>query len=176
MLERFRSAAIGLCLLVILGGLVAYFIVQSGGGEKLFGGGDGSLPPTDFTVLAEDGTTGAYLLCPQDLCQSSLANGPAPQFPVSAAILRQTIADYADNMPTIRTFRFDPVSSQFDFTERLPGESLPAVITVKVLPDSNYSSRLVIYSRKPLGENRDGEHQERVERWLRVIGDRLTKF
>lgn len=173
MLERFRSAAIGLCLLVILGGLMAYFIVQSGGGEKLFGGGDGTLPPTDFTVLAEDGTSGAYLLCPEDLCTNALTNGPAAQFPVSAATLRQTVADYADSMPTIRTYRFDPISGQFDFTERLPGQSLPAVITVKVLPDSNYSSRLVIYSRKPLGDNQDGEHQERVERWLRIISDRL---
>jgi hypothetical protein len=76
-------------------------------------------------------------------------------------------------MPTIRTYRFDPASGQFDFTERLPGEAIPAVITIKVMPVTDYSSQLVIYSRKPVGDSGPTEHQDRVDRWLRILGDRL---
>lgn len=173
MLEKFRSLAIGLCLIVIIFGLGAYVMVQTGGGEKLFGGSSGELPPVEFETLAYQGDEAGYLLCPDDLCQAANANGPAISFPVDAQKLRLAIADFSDNMPTIKLFRFDPAANQFDFTERLPGESLPAVLTVRVLPGDNYSSALAIYSRKPVGESEEGEHEKRVSRWVRLLNSRL---
>ncbi|NVJ69740.1 MAG: hypothetical protein HWE08_05265 [Alphaproteobacteria bacterium] len=173
MLEKFRSLAIGLCLLAIAAGLAAYFMVQMGSGEKLFGGGSGTLPPVEFESLTYDGTEPGYLLCPDDLCTTATANGPAPRFEVNARTLRLALADYTDNMPTIRTFRFDPAANQFDFTERLPGESFPAVLTVRILDKGPYASELVIYSRKPVGDNEPGEHEKRVNRWINLLTSRL---
>ncbi|SDD82251.1 MULTISPECIES: hypothetical protein [Kordiimonas] len=174
MLEKFRSLAIGLCLFVIVIGLAVYFMVQIGGGDSLFGDESGTLETVEFETLPFDGDETGYLLCPGTLCKAATTNGPAARFEVDAGTLRLALADYVDNMPTIRTYSFDPVNNQFDFLERLPGESIPAVLTVRILDIDGYSSSLVIYSRKPIGDSKPGEHEKRVTRWLTILTSRLA--
>lgn len=174
MLEKFRSLAIGLCLFVIVIGLAVYFTVQIGGGGSIFGDEGGTLETVEFETLAFQGDETGYLLCPDTLCQAALTNGPAVRFEVDAGTLRLALADYVDNMPTIRTYGFDPIKNQFDFLERLPGESVPAVITVRVIDIDSYSSALAIYSRKPIGDSKPGEHEKRVNRWLNILASRLA--
>ncbi|WP_417464382.1 hypothetical protein [Kordiimonas sp.] len=174
MFEKFRSAAIGLSVLVILAGVGLYILVQTGGGDKLFGGKEGTLPPVDFATLSRAFDDPSYLLCDKELCKNAEVDGPAPQFEVDAQTLRLAIADYTDNMPTVRTFRFDPMANQFDFTERLPGESLPSVVTVRIIDKGNYASELVIFSRTPVGDSKAQHHEERVTRWIRMISSRLA--
>ncbi len=174
MFEKFRAAALGLSVLVILGGILAYIMVQSGGG-KILGDRGGNLPPVAFETLERSFDASSFLLCAKTLCLAAEVDGPAQRFEVDVQTLRLAIVDYADNMPTVRTFRFDPVLNQFDFTERLPGETLPAVITVRILDIDPYASELVIYSRTPLGDSSHEDHEERVARWLRLIRSRLGK-
>lgn len=173
MLEKFRSLAIGLCLIVILFGLGAYFMVQMGGGENIFGGKSGDLPPVEFETLAFEAYEPGYLLCSKELCPKAIANGPTPRFPISAQQLRLAVVDYADEMPTVRTFRFDPVKNQFDFTDRLPGEAMPTVITIRILELNAYESALAIYSYKPVGDSTPADHEKLVNRWLSVLTSRL---
>ena len=172
MFEKFRAAALGLSVIVILGGILAYIMVQSGGG-KILGDPGGNLPPVAFETLERSFDAPSFLLCSKSLCKVAEADGPSQRFEVSAQKLRLAIVDFADNMPMIRTFRFDPVQNQFDFTERLPGETLPSVVTVRILETNPYSSELVIYSRTPLGQSNHEDHEERVARWLRLIESRL---
>ncbi|WP_417459854.1 hypothetical protein [Kordiimonas sp.] len=174
MFEKFRSAAIGLSVLVILAGVGLYILVQTGGGDKIFGGKEGTLPPVDFHALNRAFDDPSYLLCSKDLCANAEVDGPAPRFEVDAQTLRLALADYTDNMPTVRTFRFDPMANQFDFTERLPGESLPSVVTVRIIDKGNYASEMVIYSRTPVGDSNAEDHEERVTRWIRMISSRLV--
>ncbi len=174
MLEKFRSLAIGLCLFVIVIGLAVYFMVQIGGGDSIFGDEGGTLEVVEFETLPFEGDDTGYLLCPATLCKAAVANGPAARFQVDARTLRLALADYVDNMPTIRTYKFDPVKNQFDFLERLPGESIPAVLTVRILDIDGFSSALVIYSRKPIGDSKPGEHEKRVTRWLTILTSRLA--
>lgn len=174
MFEKFRSAAIGLSVLVILAGVGLYILVQTGGGDKIFGGKEGTLPPVDFSTLDRAFDDPSYLLCGKDLCPNAEVDGPAPSFEVNAQTLRLALADYTDNMPTVRTFRFDPMTNQFDFTERLPGESLPSVMTIRIIDKGNYASEMVMFSRKPVGESEAADHEERVTRWVRMITSRLA--
>ncbi len=173
MLDKLRSLTVGLSLLVVVAGIAVYLFVQMGGGDRLFGEGDGNLPPVVFEDLAYKPVDVGYLMCPASVCPAAEADAEAELFQVGASELRRTVADFADDLPTIRTFRFDLVTSQFDFTERLPGQGFPAVITVKVLDDTPYSSKLVLYSRQPVGESTSMDHQERLERWVRTIRSRL---
>ncbi|MFC4348936.1 hypothetical protein ACFO5Q_13870 [Kordiimonas lipolytica] len=174
MLEKFRSLAIGLCLFVIVIGLAVYFLVQIGGGDSIFGDESGTLETVEFETLAFEGDDSGYLLCPATLCEAAITNGPAARFEVDARTLRLALADYVDGMPTIRTYGFDPVNNQFDFLERLPGESIPAVLTVRVIEIDNYTSALAIYSRKPIGDSKPGEHEKRVNRWLTILSSQLA--
>lgn len=173
MFEKFRSAIIGISLIVIMVGIGAYLMVQMGSGDKLFGGKDGSLPPVEFSALDRAFGEDSFLLCDEDMCPNAATDGPAPQFEVNAQTLRLAIVDYADNMPTINTFRFDPMNNQFDFTERLPGESLPSVVTVRIYDVNGYASKLAVYSRTPVGNTTARDHEERITRWLRMIEQRL---
>ena len=106
MFEKFRSAAIALSVFVVLLGIGAYVMVQMGGGDKLFGGKEGSLPPVDFGVLDRSFDDPSYLLCAKNMCPNADVDGPAPRFDVPAQKLRLAIVDFADNMPTVNTFRF----------------------------------------------------------------------
>ena len=169
MLDRFRSLAVGLSLIVLVGLLGLYFIVQLGGGEDVFGGSEGNLPPVDFTSLDYSPEDNGYLLCPPEACGAAIADRVSPVFPVDAGQLRQVFADFADSNPTISTFRFDLVSNQFDFTERLPGQTFPAVVTVKIIRVDAYNATAAIYSRQPVGSSVKEDHIDRVDRWLRVL-------
>ncbi len=169
MLDRFRSLAVGLSLIVLVGLLGLYFIVQLGGGEDVFGGGEGNLPAVDFTSLDYAPEDNGYLMCPPEACGGAIADAVSPVFPVDAGQLRQLFVGFADSNPTISTFRFDLVNNQFDFTERLPGQTFPAVITVKIMPVDAYNATAAIYSRQPIGDSAKEDHSERVNRWLRVL-------
>lgn len=169
MLDRFRSLIIGLSLIVIVGLLALYFIVQIGGGEDVFGGKEGSLPPVNFATLEYEPEDNGYLLCAPGACGVATADSVSPTFGVDAGQLRQIFVDFADSNPTIQTFRFNLVENQFDFTERLPGNTFPAVITVKIQPIDAYSSTMSLYSRQPVGDSDKSDHADRASRWLRVL-------
>lgn len=171
MLDRLRSLIIGLSLIVIVGLLSVYFIVQMGGGEDIFGGREGTLPVVDFSTLDYSPDNNGYLMCPPAACRGAVADRISPTFPVDAGQLRQLFADFADGNPTIDTFRFDLAESQFDFTERLPGQTFPAVVTVKVMRVDAYNSTAAFYSRQPVGKSQKADHTDRVNRWLRVLLD-----
>jgi hypothetical protein len=169
MLDKFRSLAVGLSLIVLIGLVGLYFIVQVGGGEDIFGDKDGTLPPVDFAALSYTPDDAGYLLCPVDLCVEAIPDGVSPVFEVNAAELRQLFVAVSDSNPTIRTFRFNLPSNQFDFTERMPGKAFPAVVTIKIIPLDAYSSTAAIYSWQPVGDNDEQGHMDRVGRWLRLV-------
>jgi len=169
MLDRFRSLVVGLSLIVVVGLVSLYLFVQIGGGEDIFGDSEGSLPPVDFEQLVYGVDDNGYLLCPLELCERAVPDAPSPVFTMSESSLRQMFVSYADDNPTVDTFRFDLPASQFDFTERLPGQTFPAVITVKIIRVDAYSSTAAIYSRQPVGSSSKSDHVERVSRWLQFI-------
>lgn len=169
MLERFRSVIIGFSLIVLVGLLALYFIVQMGDGEGVFGSKEGSLPPVDFSTLTYVPEDIGYLLCAPGTCGAATPDSISPTFPVDAGQLRQIFVDFADSNPTIQTFRFDLVENQFDFTERLPGNTFPAVITVKIQSVDAYNSTMSLYSRQPVGRSANSDHSDRVGRWLQVL-------
>ncbi|MCJ9428455.1 hypothetical protein [Kordiimonas marina] len=175
MLERFRSLVIAVSLIVVMAGLAAFFLTQMGGGSKLFGEKQGSLSPTDFETLAYTPDKAGYLLCSPSLCKNAEADGNSELFDISARRLTQLVADFADQMPTVKTIKVDLANSQFDFTERLPGQSYPSVVSVRVVKTGQLSSAMAIYSYQPVGKSTSKDHEERVERWIHQLRSRLEK-
>ena len=175
MLEKIRSILVGLSLIVIASLLGLYLYVQMGKGEAIFGSKDSSLPPTNFEELTLNEPGSGYLLCPKSLCAKATTDGPAPVFSVSALELRAFIANYRDSLPTVTTHHINMRTSQFDFLERLPGQHLPALVSLRIIPGTQYNSQLAIFSNVPLGNAGDETDQERVERWVRQITRYLAK-
>lgn len=171
MLDKFRSFIIGLSLLVVLALVGLYFIVVIGSGEDVFGDKDGSLPKVDFGTLIYNADQNGYLACSPDYCPNAVADSPAALFEMSAPTLRQFMVDFADAQPMVDIFRFDLPTNQFDFTERLPGQTFPAVVTVKIIGTDPYSSTALLYSRQPVGDSEKSDHADRVARWQLMLRD-----
>lgn len=169
MIEKFRSIVVGLSMIVLLGLVGLYLYVQVGGGEDVFGEGGGQLPAVNFKTLAYSGDSTGYLMCSIDLCENAISDAPSPIFQMDASRLRQLFIDFSDSNPVVKTFRFDLTTNQFDFTERLPGETFPAVVTVKIMPVDAYTSTAAIYSWQPVGDSARQDHADRVARWLRIL-------
>lgn len=169
MLDRFRSIVVGLSVIVLVALISLYLIVQIGGGEDIFGESEGSLAPVDFAQLSYNADDTGYLICPVNNCGQAVPDGPSPIFNVGQNRLRQLFIDFADTNPTVDTFRFDLRTNQFDFTEKMPGQPFPAVVTVKIIAVDDYSSTAAIFSRQPVGGSDKSDHMERVTRWLRVL-------
>ena len=176
MIEKLRSYLLMLSFIVIMGGLMLYmYVLASGDGGSLFGDGEGTLQPTNFETLAYNIGDNGYLLCDADLCANASADGSAEIFTISASQLVQLVADHSDVTPTVDTHNFDFRKNQFDFLERLPGETFPTVITVRVLPVNAFSSKMAIYSHKPVGSNSRETNQERTERWVSLLQERADR-
>jgi len=169
MLNKVRTVLVGLSLFVLVGLLGMYLYVQMGRGDELFGDGKGALQPTSFETLVYPADQPGHLLCPATLCVKAEVDGIASDINMSTTQLRQKIADFADSMPTIRIHQFDIRKNQFEFLERMPGQHLPAVVSIRILPGTQYTSKVAIYSYQPLGDSTEEDHRERVERWLNHV-------
>lgn len=174
MIEKIRSYLLMLSFIVIAGGLMLYMYVLASGDNSLFGDSDGKLQPVDFETLAYTVGDGGYLLCDTDLCEQAYADGGAEIFNIGAGSLRQLIADFSDIQSTLETHNFDFAKNQFDFLERLPGETFPTVIAVRIVPINAFSSKLTLYAYKPVGSNSRESNQQRAERWIANLQERAS--
>lgn len=175
MLERIRSLVVGLSLVVVAAGLAIYFLVQIGGGDSLFGSKDGNLQSTDFVTLSYAPEQNGYLLCNADLCRNATADGNGEIFLRPVSDLRKAVADLADSLPTVKTLKFDLVNNQFEFSERLPGQTFPAVVSVRIDEAAPYTSTLSIYSYQPVGDSTPADHRDRVIRWIQMLKTSLNR-
>jgi len=166
MLEKIRSYLLMISFLVIAGGLMLYMYVLAKGDSGILGGKEGTLQPTDFASLSYSvGDTG-YLMCSTPLCSVADPDANEELFNLDAGRLRQLVADYADSLPTVTVHSFDFRLSQFDFIERMPGKTFPTVISVRIIRDTDYSSKLAFYSYKPVGSSTANDHQQNAARWI----------
>jgi len=175
MIDRFRQIAIFVSLIVIVGLAVVYMLVQTGGGDTLFGEKEGTLEPVNFATLSYTPEGNAFLMCDKETCPQAQADGPTIRFEASAADLRKIMADFVEETPTVRVHGFDLATSQFIFLERMPGADFPSVVTVKVLDMGPGLSGLVFYSHQPIGDSSKVDHADRAVRWTRMITDRLKR-
>ncbi len=149
-----------------------YMYILANGGEGLFGTSEGSLQPTNFEALTfhADGTGNAngpgYLLCDAAICSKAEANGNSEPFSIPAERLRQIVADYAEDLPAVTTRSFNFQNGQFDFLERRPGEAYPAVISVRIFRETDFSSKLALYSYKPIGSSSASNLRDRAENMI----------
>lgn len=169
--EKFRTWVIGLSGVVIVAGLGFWFYVSSSDSSITMG--HGRLKPVDFTSLDYEPKDPGYLLC-NNLCKAADADGSSPILTSMSRDVRQILADMGDQMPGVQIRNFDLAINQFDYTERLPGETFPTVISIR-LEDMELGLTLVtIYSYKPVGDSDDLDHKARVERWVEELKERTN--
>lgn len=171
MLERARTWLIGLSLVIVFAGLGYVFF---GGGETP-GGNAGLLEPTNFQTLTHgpDSEITGFLLCASSLCEKSIIDGPAPTYTTSPSKVMAAIGEYADTIPFIRTHTVDLGQFQLEFLERLPSEISPSVVVVRLTQTSLGQTVVNLYSYKPLGDSERSDHEDRVQRWVKALDDRL---
>lgn len=169
MLDKIRSALIGASLFAILalGGL--YMYVQIKGGESIFGNTEGTLQPTNFSTLNHPNEHEGFLVCVPEECPKAEIDEIPIIFKLSAPDLRQLVADFTDSYSNINAINFDFAKNQFEFTEKRPGKPFPTVVSVKIVAVTPYSSQLMMYAYKPVGETSRQQNQETVERWISLI-------
>lgn len=169
MLDKIRSALIGVSLFVILalGGL--YMYVQVKGGGSFFTSEEGTLEATNFATLIHPNDYEGFLVCTPDICPKAEIDEIPETFQLSPAKLRQLVADFTDSYHNINTLSFNFATNQFEFTEKLPGQPFPTVISVKIVEVTPYSSQLVIYAYKPVGSSSHEKNRNTVERWIGLL-------
>ncbi len=176
MLDQIRGYIFWICGGVVLIGVIAYIFAITGSGTSFFGDSNGTLEPTNFKALNFSLSENGYLLCSKDICPNAKANGQLANFPGDIRRLRLILADFADDNPTIRFRSFNPVTNQFEFSERSPGHPLPAVISIKLIEVANKKTEMAIYTYQPIGDSSLDDHKNRINRWLRLISNRLVRF
>jgi len=175
MIEKIRSYLLTISFIVIAGGLMLYmYILASGDGSSLFGDKEGTLQATNFEALVYQSDDKGHLRCDADMCTKANADAGAEIFNVGAGKLRQIVADHSDDAPLVETYNFDFRKNQFDFLERLPGETFPTVISVRISPVNAFSSKMALYVYKPVGSNSRETMEEKAERWISLLQQRAT--
>ncbi len=170
-LDKLRSVILGICVIVILLGILAYLLVRTGSGGDFFGDSQGTLKPINFAVLHYNPSQPGYLVCDKSVCPASIADEDIVRINMPVQGLRGLLLAYVDDNQTARTHSFDISSNQFTFTERVREAKYPVVMTAQIIPDGA-SSQLVLYSYSPLGELTSKDHEKRTRRWLEHIYNR----
>ncbi|UTW54863.1 hypothetical protein [Kordiimonas sp. SCSIO 12610] len=176
MLERIRGYIFWVCGGVVLLGALGYIFALTGSGQSLFGSNDGTLEPTNFAQLTFSTNENGYLLCNKSTCPNANPNNIAARFLSNIRSIRLNLADYADNNPLVRLRSFDPTNNQFEFLERSPGRPYPAIVSIKLTEAPNQATDIAIYTYQPIGNSTPDDHKDRVEKWLRVLTNRLANF
>jgi len=169
MLERLRSLAMGLSLLVVVGGVALYAFVALGGGETLLGSGNGTLEAVNFSALDSSADQTGYLLCDPDICPAASPDGPSVVLDAPLTRVRRIVAGLEEQSPLASLAVLDIVNSQFDFVVRDAGSALGTVVAVKLDArgqGTDVVTRMSVYSYRPIGGAQTAASQQLVSRWI----------
>lgn len=158
---------IGLSFVIILVGGIALLPTTSGFIKNFVG--ESTFPVVDFNNIKVNNDQDHYLVCPRNLCPEGVADAESPLYRASDQQLRTRLLSFVDNRPNITLKNVDLALKQFDFIEQTPGSSFPDIITVRIIPNSEQTSSLALYSRSVIGEGVEGANKRRIENWLLIF-------
>lgn len=133
--------------------------------------------PLDFKTLRLGRRPNQWLVLPPDFGGASTPHAESPVFPVAPRALMQAIKQLATAEPRTELVHGDAGSGQAEFVARSRIFRFPDRVTVAVFPAAGAAERstLAIWSRAVYGRRDFGVNRARVERWLRILGDRLGR-
>lgn len=168
MIDRLRSVAISLSVLILLGGMAFWIFTMTESGKSFVGDafGDGALPDISFKTLQPDDRSAHYLLCPDNYCLPE--NTPiSPTWAVPVSELYAAMIEFADQRGNIKAAKMNLADRQFDFLLTSEEKPWPDVITVRFISLGDRLSSVAIYARTPVGEPTPQEDQVAfVTEWI----------
>jgi uncharacterized protein (DUF1499 family) len=137
--------------------------------EKTFGPPD--LGPVDFASLRRPPGANA-LVAPPSVCAHARADLIPPDFPVSAARLREIVAEVAISETNTSLVHADEKLGQDRYVARSRVFHFPDTIDVKIMDRGEGRSTLAMYSRSQVGRGDFGANLGRLKRWLQSTVER----
>jgi uncharacterized protein (DUF1499 family) len=133
--------------------------------------------PVDFTTLRLNGRPNRWLVLPPGFAGAATPDAESPVFPAAPRVLMQAVKKLATEEPRTRLIHGDAGSGQAEFVARSRVFRFPDRITVGVfaLPGGGERSALAIWSRAVYGRRDFGVSRARVERWLKLLEERLGR-
>ena len=130
----------------------------------------GDVETVDFADLKLTDKPNQFLICPPDYCGADpQAESPTLDLPVEG--LRERWQLVLAGQPRVELLAGNSESWQYDYIARSARFRFPDIITVRFIPISSSRSTLAIYSRSIYGRSDFGVNRERIEAWLRLLGE-----
>jgi len=133
--------------------------------------------PVDFTTLRPSRRPNQWLVLPPGFAGAATAHAESPIFPVTPRALIQAVKKLATDEPRTALIHGDAGNGQAEFVARSRVFRFPDRITVGVFaaPGAGDRSALAIWSRAVYGRRDFGVNRARVERWLKLLEERLGR-
>ncbi len=171
-LDKVRSNAIAISLIVMVAGMAAMFFFMTESGRNFLGDktGEGSLAEVDFPTMTLLGNGQEYLICSAQICQAAKAHAKPIIFDVDASTLMQAFADYSDDQSSIRTRKLNLGARQIDFLITSPNMDFPDAVTMRFINTKNGASMVLVYSRSLVGSGSSASiHAARIDSWIEAV-------
>ena len=134
--------------------------------------GPPDLGDVDFATLVRRKTPNDALACPVDLCRAK-TDLVSPVYGVEAPALRQALEQAVAAEPRLLKVAADDVALTDRWIQRSALLGFPDTIVAHALPAGPGHSTIALYSRSQLGAGDLGVNRARIERWLRLLAQRV---
>jgi uncharacterized protein (DUF1499 family) len=133
--------------------------------------------PLDFKALRLNGRPNQVLVLPPGFAGAQRPDIESPVFPVAPRALMQAMKQLATEEPRTELVRGDAGTGQALIVARSKVFRFPDRITVGVfaVPGEGERSALAIWGRAVYGRRDFGVNRARIERWLRILSERLGR-
>ena len=132
--------------------------------------GDPDLGPVDFATLRKTDKPNQYLVCPQTFCQNAEIDRLSNVYAVDARSLKAALDAIAMGRRGVEKVAEDATSIRY--VTRSAAFKFPDTVSVRFY-DLEGGSSLAIYARAQLGYADFGANQNRVERWLKALEQKI---
>jgi uncharacterized protein (DUF1499 family) len=125
--------------------------------------------PVDFASLERKSTPNQYIVAPPGATPRAQPDAESPIFPVPPERLRDAVIAVVADVPRTAILERSPDGLALTVVQRSAVFRFPDYIGIQILPASEGSSTLAIYSRSRFGYSDMGVNRKRIEVWLAAI-------
>ena len=136
--------------------------------------GPSDLGDVDFATLQRRATPNDALACLPEFCAAK-ADIPAPEISRPFGDVFLAVQDAVVHEPGLEQVDADAATGTLRFVQRSPLLGFPDTVNVKVVPEADGRTAVLIYSRSQIGKADMGVNLARVKRWAALIAAAATR-
>ena len=165
-MRRFLTAVLAMIAVLALVAAAAFLVL---GPERLWAQfGPSDLGDVDFATLERRATPNDALACLPEFCEAQ-SDIPAPVIARPFGDVFLAVQDAVVHEPGLEQVDADAGTGLLRFVQRSRLLGFPDTINVKVVPESDGKTAVLIYSRSQIGRADMGVNLARVKRWSDLI-------